>query len=107
MVSGANGSNQPGVGMAGTISTSSIVVAARDQVSCDLDGEAAILSRGVYYGLDPVGARVWELLQVPRRVPEIRDALLDEYEVDAERCERDLLALLEQLADKQLIDVAG
>ena len=47
------------------ISGSSIVVAAKAQVSCDLEGEAAILHRdsGVYYGLDPVGARIWRLVQ--------------------------------------------
>jgi hypothetical protein len=89
------------------ISISSVVVAARDQVSCDLGGEAAILSRGVYYGLDPVGARIWELVQVPRTIREVRDVLLDEYEVDADRCERDLLELLERLAAKQLVDVEG
>ena len=47
-----------GSGMTPTISDRSIVVAAKDQVSCDLAGEAAILNmkNGVYYGLDPVGA---------------------------------------------------
>ena len=32
----------------------SVVVAAKDQVSCNLEGEAAILSlaKGTYYGLD-------------------------------------------------------
>jgi hypothetical protein len=83
------------------------VVAAQDQVSCDLDGEAAILNlaSGVYYGLDATGARVWNLVQTPRTVNEIRDALLKEYDVEAERCERDLLALLGDLAAAGLIEV--
>ena len=44
------------------------MVATKDQVSCDLAGEAAILNikSGVYYGLDPVGARIWNLMQEPR-----------------------------------------
>lgn len=46
---------------------SSRVVAGRAQVSCDLGGEAAILhlTTGTYYGLDPVGARIWTLLEQP------------------------------------------
>ncbi len=86
---------------------SSRVVAARDQVSCDVGGEAAILqlASGVYYSLDAVGSRIWALLQSLRSVREIRDTLVAEYDVPADRCERDLLGLLEALAGAQLIDV--
>ena len=89
------------------VSLHSRVVAARDQVSCDLAGEAAILclTTGVYYGLDPVGAQIWALLRQPVRVDGIRDVLLAEYDVAPERCERDLLALLDRLAAEGLIDV--
>ena len=85
----------------------SVVTAAKDQVSCDLAGEAAILNlkSGVYYGLDPVGARIWKLIQEPRSVDEIRKALLDEYDVEPERCQSDLLALLEKLLAEGLIEV--
>jgi len=82
-------------------------VAARDQVSSNLDGEAAILNlkNGVYYGLDPVGARIWSLIQEPTTVAELRDAIVEEYEVEPDRCERDLLALLRDLAAEGLIEV--
>ena len=89
------------------LSGQSVVVAAKDQVSCDLQGEAAILNlaNGVYYGLDLIGAQVWTLLQQPRRVAEIRDAVLREYEVEPERWQSDLLALLERLQAEGLIEV--
>jgi hypothetical protein len=82
-------------------------VSAKDQVSSDLGGEVAILDlkAGVYYGLDAVGARIWSLIQEPRTVNEIRDILLEEYEVEPERCERDLLVLLQRLADEGIIEV--
>lgn len=85
----------------------SVVSAVDNQVSCPLGEEAAILNlrNNVYYGLDPVGARVWTLLQQPRSVTELRDALLEEFEVDAERCERDLLGLLEKMRSEGLIEV--
>lgn len=82
------------------ISPGSVIVASKDQVSCDLEGEAAILNLkdGVYYGLDEIGAAIWKLVQQPRPFAEIRDAILSEYEVDSRNCERDLLALLSDLA---------
>jgi hypothetical protein len=84
-----------------------IVVASNDQISCNLDGQAAILNltRGTYYGLNEVGATVWELIASPRRVFEIRDALLECYDVETAQCERDLNALLDDLASHGLIKV--
>jgi len=89
------------------LSVHSIVIATPEQVSCPLGEESAILNlkNTVYYGLNPVGARVWNLLQQPRTVGELRDVLLDEYEVDAGRCESDLLELLEKMRSEGLIDV--
>ncbi len=90
-----------------TISTRSIVVASKDQISCDLEGEAAILNlkSGTYFGLDPVGATIWSLIVQPRRVAEIRNALIDQFDVEAERCSRDLLQLLGELHAHGLIQV--
>jgi hypothetical protein len=90
-----------------SLRTSSIVVVAKEQVSCPLGEEAAVLNlkNSVYYGLDSVGARVWTLLQQPRSVGELRDTLLSEYEVEARRCEQDLLTLLESMRSEGLIEV--
>ncbi len=95
--------------MTQTISDRSVVVAAKDQVSCDLAGEAAILNikSGVYYGLDPVGARIWNLMQQPREVIEIQNTITGEYDVEPEQCARDLMALLEKLLAEGLIEVKG
>jgi Coenzyme PQQ synthesis protein D (PqqD) len=90
-----------------TVTNQSFVVAISDQVSTDLAGKTAILNmrNGTYYGLDEVGSRIWHLLQDGRHVGELRDVLLQEYDVEPDRCERDLLALLQQLADQGLIEV--
>ena len=84
-----------------------IIHASPDQVSCDLEGEAAILNlkTGVYYGLDPVGAVVWKLLEQPSTVASVRDAMLARFEVDTERCQSDLFTLLEKLSAEGLIQV--
>lgn len=85
----------------------STVQLSRDQVSCDLNGEAAILNltTGVYYGLDPVGATIWKLMEQPRTVESIREAMLKRYEVDAERCQSDLFELLQKLTAEGLVEV--
>jgi len=89
------------------ITLDNTVVASKEQASADLGDEAAILNLkdGVYYGLDPIGARIWKLVQTPRTVREVRDTLLEEYDVEADRCENDLIALLQQLAKNDLIGI--
>jgi hypothetical protein len=90
-----------------TITTDSTVVATAHQVTAAVHGEAVILQMkdGIYYSLDAVGARVWSRLQQPVTVHELRDLIVAEYDVDADRCERDLLALLHDLAAASLIEV--
>lgn len=89
------------------ISLTATVRASADQISCDLAGESVVLSlkNSLYYALDPVGARIWELLQEPRTVASIRDILLDEYDVEAARCEGDLIKLLTELDTQGLLEV--
>ena len=91
---------------AGALNADSIVVATRDQLSSRMADETVILhlSGGTYYGLDGVGTAIWGLLQEPRTVAEIRDRLLDEYDVGAERCERAVLSLLEDLTARGLVE---
>lgn len=83
------------------------IAAGGKQVSCELAGEVVLLQldSGIYYGLDPVGSRVWQLLQEPRSFAELQDALLAEFEVEPERCAGDLRVLLGELDAAGLIEV--
>ena len=89
------------------IAMDTTVVAAKRQLSCDLSGEAVILNlqSGMYYGLNTVAARVWDLVQSPRTIVEVRNTILAEYDVTEERCEGELLSLLEEFASKGLIEL--
>jgi hypothetical protein len=91
------------------LSLQSTVIVTSEQVSCPLGDESAILNmkNSVYYGVNAVGATVWNLLKEPRTIAEIRDTILDEYEVDEARCEQDLLMLLEEMRNEGLIEVRG
>ena len=88
------------------ISRTTVIVASERAISSALAGEAAIIDfqSGSYYGLDEVGATIWKLIAEPRTVSEICDAVVAEYEVDPEVCERDVLALLGKLAASGLIE---
>jgi len=85
----------------------SVIVAAKNQVSCDLAGDTAILNltSGLYYSLNCLGSHIWRIIQQPVTVDDIRRAVLDEYEVQSNQCERDLFALIEDLAAAGLIEI--
>lgn len=59
-----------------------------------------------YYGLDKVGARLWELLNEGKSLKDSHQIILNEYEVDPAQLEKDLLRLIEDLLDKGLVEVA-
>lgn len=83
------------------------VVAVADTVSSTLDNEEVVLhvSAGKYFGLNEVGQFIWARLQEPAGVGELCDAVLVEYKIDAGQCEKDVVSLLETLAEKGLIEV--
>lgn len=89
------------------LSLESIVVASKDQMASDIAGETVILglAEGIYYGLDTVGARVWQIIQSPTTVADVRRMIVSEYEVKPERCEADLLDLLQKMIDAGLVEV--
>jgi hypothetical protein len=84
------------------------LAAARDQVSCELEGEAVILglADGVYYGLNPVAASAWSLLErQPCTIGELRDAVVAQFEVDAPTAEADLVELLGDMLARGLVEL--
>lgn len=93
--------------MTSTVSENSVVVASKELVSSDLAGEQVILdlSSGMYFGLNSVGTRIWQLIQEPKKVSEVQQTLLSEYEVEARQCQQDLMTILQQLDEQGLIEV--
>lgn len=93
------------------LNKNSVLVASQDQVSADLSSDVAEsvvilnLKDGVYYELKDVGTRVWNLIQQPRSLQFVIDAILEEYDVPAQECAADVLALAENLAKFGLIEI--
>lgn len=78
-----------------------------DVIFNDLQGEVVLLNlkTGIYFGLDPVGTRAWQLIQDHGSLGPVRDDMLGEYEVSAEDLWKDLQDLVIRLADNGLVEV--
>lgn len=79
------------------------------QVSCDLNGEAAILhlDQSVYFGLKGVGAQVWLALEQPQSLAELNRRICQEFDVDAARAQADLMKFLSELEAAGLVERVG
>ncbi|MBN1868030.1 PqqD family protein [Candidatus Sumerlaeota bacterium] len=91
------------------ISLDSTIMRSSDQVSTDLGEEVVImgLQSEEYFSLENVGARIWNMIQEPKTAKEILDAIVRDYAVEPERCERDLLAVLREMENEGLIEVVA
>ena len=74
-----------------------------------VDGELIGMSveQGACYGLNGVATRIWELLAEPRSVDSLCDQLVQEYDVEASVCRREVLELIDQLRSEGLVTVSA
>lgn len=76
-------------------------------IEAEVDGEMVALhvENGTCYGFNGTATRIWSMLAEPKRVSELRDALVGEYEVDPETCEAQLIDLLRELERDGLVEL--
>ncbi len=66
------------------------------------------LETSFYYGVDGIGTQIWRLLiDENMTIPAACDKLLQEYDVDAETCRREVRAFVEQLIDARLLETVA
>lgn len=77
----------------------------KTQISTTVDDDTVILdtASGRYFSLEGVGSTLWEVLQRPRSFGELLSAVLERYDVGAERAERDVRGLLTKLEEAGLV----
>ena len=75
----------------------------------DLAAESVLLNleSEEYFGLDEVGTRMISVLNESQSIQAAYQLLLVEYEVDEIELKRDLLELIEQLAEHGMVKVTG
>lgn len=76
------------------------------QVSCDLNGETAILNldEAVYFGLQGVGAEIWTALETPQSLADLNRVVCAAFDVDPARCEVDIVKFLAQMQAAGLVE---
>jgi hypothetical protein len=85
------------------------IIRSTSALAAEIDGEVVALDveRGVCFGLNASGSRVWSLLGAPTTGRAICQSMSEMYDVDRAVCEREVLALLEDLAAEGLIQPAS
>jgi hypothetical protein len=63
------------------------------------------LSRGMYFSLDPVGARIWQLLTEGQHQEFIVSTLLVEYDVTEQQLRQDVSNLVQELIARGLLQI--
>lgn len=87
--------------------TTVLFQAVREHLCCELNGEAVILNlkNGKYYGLNPVGAEIWNLLKKPVRLSKIVKRLLSEFDVDEQECRLEVESFLTLMENEGLVEI--
>ena len=71
-----------------------------------IDEEVVLMSIAAdsYFGLDPVGSYIWELLEKqPSSFDELVQLLVEEYDVDEQTCRNDVKKFIDEMSEKKLI----
>jgi hypothetical protein len=74
--------------------------------SSKIDDEIVMMDEAasLYFALNAVAASIWTHLTTPTSVKKLHEALLQEYEVEAEQCQKDLLKFLTEMHEHKLIN---
>lgn len=69
------------------------------------DGQCAILDtdRSLYFGLNPVAARIWALLEAPSTIDALVKQLCSEFAVSEAQCRADVEKCIDQMQEKALV----
>ena len=89
------------------ININNVVSRRNDIDTTELNGEIVMmdLEKGRYFSLNGVGSRIWEIIEEPIGINKIVDCLLEEYDVNRNECEENVLEFLGKLDDANIIFV--
>lgn len=84
------------------------VAQSQDIMASSVDSEVVManISTDKYYGLNPVSTRIWQLLEQPKSLVEVCDVLVEQYDVDKQICQNDVLTFVRKMVDEQILELA-
>lgn len=73
----------------------------------ELDGEAVLLNlqNEMYYGLDEVGTRMWQLLTTSDSVQAAMNTMMEEFDVTPDVLEKDVARMIKELQEHGLLEI--
>ena len=89
------------------LSMDTVVVRCSEAITREVDGELVMLDprQSIYFSLDSIGRRIWDLLEQPQQIDALCRILGEEFDAPAVTCRADVLAFLAQLADADLVSI--
>lgn len=83
------------------------VVQNKDIDASDIDGDKVMmnLERGMYFSLNSVGSKIWDIIENPTTIDEIVKTLLNEYDITEEKCKEAVVSFLKGLEVNGLIEI--
>jgi len=90
------------------LEASSVIVRGHGFLTAEIDDEIVALSveKGTCYNLNRTATRIWNAIETSARIGDICNLLQEQFEVDRDTCEREVLDLLEELMAEGLIVTA-
>ena len=90
------------------ITDNSFISKTADCVEAVVDDELALMhtENGKFYSLSDSGRHIWELIGDGKKFGEIKTAILQEYHISKDVCDKDVLDLLNELHDRTLIELS-
>jgi hypothetical protein len=91
----------------GPVAEDLIVSRRGEMIETEVDGELVALhiDNGTCYGFNGTATRIWGMIEQPKRLSELKEELLREFEVDPDTCEAQLRDLLDELAADGLVEI--
>lgn len=76
-----------------------------DIIGSPIDDEMVMMDvdKGSYFGLNSMGSEIWNLIEEPKTIKQLVDALIDEYEVSRDECKTEVTKFIDTLVDVDLI----
>jgi Coenzyme PQQ synthesis protein D (PqqD) len=86
------------------INSTTIVSRDPSMIAADVEDSIVMLNveLGRYFELNSVASAIWNLLDQPRSVSDLHAALLEQFDVEPQQCEREMLEFLKIMIDRGL-----
>ncbi len=92
-----------------SINRNCIVIAEKTILSTNIDEDLGLMNidKGYYYTLNDIGKSIWNLLTEEKKIEEIINLLMKDYNVPYEVCSKDVFELIEVLEANGLVKVVN